>query len=92
MEDLTSAEHKRFDEMMPALARYMGAHDGDSVTNVSADWINKLADCRQHAPVKLLLFEAWKAERSRQLMEAIEERSSAGDETHQPSVTQHRSF
>lgn len=68
MESRVSVQHKFFDEVMPQLADYMAATSGDSQTNVSADWINRLADCRQHAPVKLMLYEAWKRDRVRKLI------------------------
>jgi len=72
MESIVSAQHKFFDTVMPALAEYMGATEADSQTNVSADWINRLADCRQHAPMKLMFFEAWKRDRTRKLIAGIQ--------------------
>ena len=79
METLVSEAHVHFDQVMPLLAKYMGASRASSQTNVAADWINKLADCRQHAPAKLLLFESWKRIQTRRLMARIETASTKGD-------------
>jgi len=54
LEDLQSPAHKRFDSLMPKISKYMGATRRNSQTNVSADWIHKMADCRQHAPIKMV--------------------------------------
>lgn len=66
MEDRESERHKSYDELMPGIARFMGAKE-NSQTNVSADWVNGFGDCRQHAPVKTMLFEAWKRLRTHEL-------------------------
>jgi hypothetical protein len=79
MEDIEGDVHARFDAIMPGLARYMSAHEASSQTNVSADWIHRLADCRQHAPVKLMMFEAWKRIHLRHLMSGLDRASREGE-------------
>jgi hypothetical protein len=81
MEDKKSPEHVRYDKIMPGLAKLMAATASNSQTNVSADWINRLADCRQHAPAKLLLWEAWKTGRASQLVRQIDSARQSGDHT-----------
>lgn len=71
MEDRESEAHRRYDRVMPALAQAMAARRENSQTNVSADWINRLADCRQHAPAKLMLWEAWKRLKTEELLQAL---------------------
>lgn len=68
MEDSKSVEHERYDRVMPGLKKLMAATRENSQTNVSADWINCLADCRQHAPAKLMLWEVWKRGRVNDLL------------------------
>jgi len=79
LEDLHSGPHQRYDRVMPGLARFMAASRENSQTNVSADWINGLADCRQHAPAKLMLWEAWKRQRSHVLLERLSDAATVGD-------------
>ncbi len=71
MENISGEEHRRFDRVMPGLKRLMAATRDNSQTNVSADWINRLGDCRQHAPAKLLLWEAWKKHQVNALLEQL---------------------
>ncbi|MBI4818391.1 MAG: DUF4071 domain-containing protein [Deltaproteobacteria bacterium] len=80
MEDSQSAEHKVYDQRMPNLARIMGATRKDSQTNVASDWIDGLGDCRQHAPAKMLLFEAWKNIQNKELLRQLDVATSAGDD------------
>lgn len=77
MEDRDSPRHQSYDKLMPGIASFMGAKE-NSQTNVSADWLNGLADCRQHAPVKTLLFEAWKRLRTHELTGALIEAHRRG--------------
>ncbi len=79
LEDLQSPEHQYYDRVMPGLAKLMAATRENSQTNVSADWINGLADCRQHAPSKLMLWETWKRARSDELLSGIFEATKRGD-------------
>jgi hypothetical protein len=60
LEPVESEAHHRYNRVMTGLKRLMAATRENSQTNVSADWINKQADCRQHAPAKLMLWEAWR--------------------------------
>jgi hypothetical protein len=78
MEDRESPEHVRYDQLMPALARVMSATSDNSQTNVSADWLNALGDCRQHAPVKLILWTVWKRAQTAKLLEHIQQASATG--------------
>jgi hypothetical protein len=78
MEDRDSPEHVRYDQLMPALARVMSATSDNSQTNVSADWLNALGDCRQHAPVKLILWTVWKRTHTAKLLENIQQASAMG--------------
>ncbi|MBI2375305.1 MAG: DUF4071 domain-containing protein [Deltaproteobacteria bacterium] len=87
MEDPKSAEHVAYDTRMPSIARVMGATRKDSQTNVAADWINGLGDCRQHAPVKLLLFEAWKFLQHGELLRQLDLASVASDEAKAGVIT-----
>lgn len=73
MENLQSEEHQRYDRVMPGLKSLMAATRENSQTNVSADWINQLGDCRQHAPAKLMMWEVWKRKQVSSLMLAIRE-------------------
>lgn len=79
MENRKSPLHQRYDRVMPGLAKLMAATASNSQTNVSADWINRLADCRQHAPAKLLLWEAWKTGRTDSLLNQIDAADHSGD-------------
>lgn len=78
MEDRESSRHRSYDRIMPGIARFMGAKE-NSQTNVSADWLNGLGDCRQHAPTKALLFEAWKRARTHELLGQHLEARRSGD-------------
>lgn len=78
LEESDGPAHQVFDQTMPGLARFMAAQQ-DSQTNVSADWLNGLGDCRQHAPTKMLLFEAWKRTRTDRLMSKLLDAHGADD-------------
>lgn len=79
LEDLQSPEHQYYDRVMPGLARLMAATRENSQTNVSADWINGLADCRQHAPAKLMLWQAWKRAQTNELLTGMLRALERGD-------------
>ncbi len=79
LENLKSPEHQRYDRVMPGLAKFMSATRENSQTNASADWINGLADCRQHAPAKLMLWEAWKRSRTEDLLERFTRATTDGN-------------
>ena len=85
LEDINGPAHQKFDQVMPGLARFMAAQE-DSQTNVSADWLNGLGDCRQHAPTKMLLFEAWKRTRSDELMSRLLEAHRGGDDSEAANI------
>ena len=79
LEDLQSPAHQYYDRVMPGLAKLMAASRENSQTNVSADWINGLADCRQHAPAKLMLWQAWKRAQTNELLTGMLRALERGD-------------
>lgn len=69
-EDLLSPDHIRYDDTVKRLLNEFGffskevkGHGALSTTNVLADFLIGLGDCRNHAWTKQMIFEAWKRDK-----------------------------
>jgi hypothetical protein len=63
----------RYERVMVGLGAFLGASRNDSQTNVSADWINGYADCRQHGFIKFTMLYAWKKAQLKRLLGRLDQ-------------------
>jgi hypothetical protein len=78
MEDLHSPFHKLFDQIF-LLAKKELSIRGWSVTDPAADFLESFGDCRQHAAVKQMMFQAWQNHLIRGHLDAYRQAAERGD-------------
>lgn len=79
MEDMGSETHKVFDKTVVGLKEVMPGSKVNCATDVAADWLLRLSDCRQHAAIKCAMFETWKAGQRTTHLQGFLSASEKGD-------------